>query len=131
MLTTVNRWEIWETWKNSEARTFLRLYDIGSANDCGEDDTADDRNVRALKQYLCRGEIESQIYYLTSLGSLQIMQKIKDKAATADEPLQPEASPEGHLGEELWSTFDTSSRRLGRDCKRIQSVYLGQRVVLY
>ena len=82
--------------KTSEARTFLRLYDIGSANDCGEDDTADDRDVRALKQYLCRGEIESQIYYLTSLGSLQIMQKIKDKAAAVDEPLQPEASPEGH-----------------------------------
>ena len=82
--------------KTSEARTFLRLYDIGSANDCGNDDTADDGNVRALKRYLCRGEIESQIYYLTSLGSLQIMQKIKAKATSADEPLQPEESPQGH-----------------------------------
>ena len=50
-----------------------------------------------LKRYLCRGEIESQIYYLTSLGSLQIMQKIRAKAAAADEPLQPEESPQGHL----------------------------------
>ena len=33
--------------KISEARTFLRLYDIGSANDCGKDDTAGDGNVRA------------------------------------------------------------------------------------
>ena len=82
--------------KISEARTFLRLYDIGSANDCGKDDTSDDGNVRALKRYLCRGEIESQIYYLTSLGSLQIMQKIRAKAAAADEPLQPEESPQGH-----------------------------------
>ena len=76
----------------SEAKTFLRLYDLGDEEDCG--DTAGDRTTRALKQDLCEGRFRSPIRYYNSLGSLQIMQKVKSKAD--GQSLVGENSPTGH-----------------------------------
>jgi hypothetical protein len=76
----------------SEAKTFLRLYDLGDEEDCG--DTAGDPTTRALKQDLCEGRFRSPIRYYNSLGSLQIMQKVKSKAD--GQSLVGENSPTGH-----------------------------------
>jgi hypothetical protein len=76
----------------SEAKTFLRLYDLGDEEDCG--DTAGDPTTRALKQDLCEGRFRSAIRYYNSLGSLQIMQKVKSKAD--GQSLVGENSPTGH-----------------------------------
>ena len=78
----------------SQTKAFIRLYDVGNQTDCGEDESGDDGNTRAFKQHLCEGRIRSPIYYLNTLGSLQIMQKIKEKADS--EQITGEDSPQGH-----------------------------------
>ena len=80
--------------KGGETKAFLRLYDVGGEADCGRDKTKDDGDTRVLKDYLCTGRLHSAIYYLNSLGSLQIMQKIKLLANSRR--LNGEDSPHGH-----------------------------------
>ncbi len=76
----------------SEAKTFLRLYDVGTEEDCGN--TEGDLTTRELKEDLCEGRFRSLIRYYNSLGSLQLMQKVKEKADS--ESLVKENSPTGH-----------------------------------
>ena len=77
-----------------QTKTFLRLYDIGNETDCGDDVARDDGNTLPVKQYLCLGRVQSSIFYLNTLGSLQIMQKIKEKADK--QKIKGEDSPQGH-----------------------------------
>ena len=83
-----------EKLKESETRSFLRLYDVGSQTDCDKGKINNFTGTEAMKAYLCTGKVFSAIYYLNSLGSLQIMQRVKRKSEEKD--LSGEDSPEGH-----------------------------------
>ena len=84
-----------------QTKAFLRLYDIGNEEDCGEDVTRDDRSTRLFKQYLCLGRVQNAIHYLNTIGSLQIMQKIKEKAVM--QQISKESPPQGHWAKNFGS----------------------------
>ena len=63
-----------------QTKAFLRLYDVGNEKDCGENVTRADGNTCAFKQYLCLGRVQSSFFYRNTLGSQQIMQRVRNKA---------------------------------------------------